>query len=135
MAGMPTKTSKSVPRRGMPLAKREIQVLVALAMYGGNQMQLAKVLKMAPLTVKSQKARIARKLGTYGLEDSTAASIAEGFRRGLLNDLVPKLADPDPNYAVFRRAHPYTVRHADGAIEVKNPWAGRPVTADWSDVT
>lgn len=135
---MPTSTSRSEPRFGMPLSPREREVLEAMAIHGSDRAKLARILGMAVLTVKSQKRRIAIKLGTQDLHSTggsgtSALTVATAFRTGLLNHL-PRIADPDPSYVSDRIRNPYTIRDEDGTERTVDTWA-RHIVRDWSETT
>lgn len=119
------------PEPGTPLGKQELAVLIAIATHGSDGDTLAELLHVQPLTIKTHKHNIARKLGVSGqVQATTAACVAVGFRTGLLSkSVLPPFAVPSPEYRRKREADPYVVRHEDGTTETRNTWL-RPKTGD-----
>jgi DNA-binding CsgD family transcriptional regulator len=110
------------PEPGMPLSKQELAVLTAIAGHGSDGDTIAAILNIPPFAIKTHKHNIARKLGVSGRCTRTAAaSVAVGFRTGLLNTL-PPFAAPTEEYRLARAANPYVIRHDNGTPETINTW-------------
>lgn len=112
------------PEPGTPLGKQEFAVLIAIATHGSDGDTLAELLHVAPLTIKTHKHNIARKLGVSGnVQATTAAMVAVAFRTGILTkSIMPPFAVPSDQYRAQREANPYVIRHEDGTTETRNTW-------------